>query len=333
MPPSPSWNVCSGTLGGRAPPGRMPARQAGRAQRDVGTATRGGDPQIRRRCGLPHPPVRPVLPGRVRGGLVAAAVLDELEGVPPRRQLRLLRLVALRRLPRALLPAPHRADGRQPAFFARDLAGQRWAAAGDRADRGRRQPGGAHLVQVRRVDRRRGQRGLGRDAPAGRRDPAHRRVVLRLPGHQLRRRHLPPEAAAGGAARLRHLPVVLPPLGGRPDRAGGEFVPQLERPADPRQIDSARAFRLIMFGLAKKVIIAEQLANWIVKPVFNNPTQYARWTTWSASGHMPSRSTPISPATPTSPSASRCSSASSSRRTSTRRTSPPPCRTSGAAGT
>ena len=29
-----------------------------------------------------------------------------------------------------------------------------------------------------------------------------------------------------------------------------------------------------MFGLAKKVIIAEQLANWIVKPVFNNPTQY-----------------------------------------------------------
>ena len=54
----------------------------------------------------------------------------------------------------------------------------------------------------------------------------------------------------------------------------GEFVPQFERPADPRQIDSARAFRLIMFGLAKKVIIAEQLANWIVKPVFNNPTQY-----------------------------------------------------------
>ena len=54
----------------------------------------------------------------------------------------------------------------------------------------------------------------------------------------------------------------------------GEFAPQLERPADPREIDSALAFRLIMFGLAKKVIIAEQLANWIVKPVFNNPTQY-----------------------------------------------------------
>ena len=46
------------------------------------------------------------------------------------------------------------------------------------------------------------------------------------------------------------------------------------RPADPRQIDAARAFRLIMFGLAKKVIVAEQLASWIVKPVFNNPTQY-----------------------------------------------------------
>ena len=54
----------------------------------------------------------------------------------------------------------------------------------------------------------------------------------------------------------------------------GEFVPQMERPADPREIDSARAFRLIMFGLAKKVIVAEQLASWIVKPVFDNPTQY-----------------------------------------------------------
>jgi D-alanyl-lipoteichoic acid acyltransferase DltB (MBOAT superfamily) len=48
----------------------------------------------------------------------------------------------------------------------------------------------------------------------------------------------------------------------------------MERPADPREIDAARAFRLIMFGLAKKVIVAEQLAAWIVKPVFDNPTQY-----------------------------------------------------------
>ena len=53
-----------------------------------------------------------------------------------------------------------------------------------------------------------------------------------------------------------------------------EFVPQMERRADPREIDAARAFRLIMFGLAKKVIIAEQLRTWIVQPVFNNPTQY-----------------------------------------------------------
>ena len=143
------------------------------------------------------------------------------------------------------------------------------------------------------------------------------------------RRKLQPVALLDFATYLSFFPHLV----AGPIVRVGEFVPQLERPADPRQIDSARAFRLIMFGLAKKVIIAEQLANWIVKPVFNNPTQYGAVDNLVGVYSMPSRSTPISPATPTSPSASRCSSASSSRRTSTRRTSPPPCRTSGAAGT
>ena len=113
-----------------------------------------------------------------------------------------------------------------------------------------------------------------------------------------------------------------------------EFVPAAASVrADPRQIDSARAFRLIMFGLAKKVIIAEQLANSIVNRSSTTRPSTAPSTTWSASTPTPSRSTPTSPATPTSPSASRCCSASSSRRTSTRRTSPPRSRTSGADGT
>ena len=84
------------------------------------------------------------------------------------------------------------------------------------------------------------------------------------------RRHLRPVSLLDFATYLSFFPHLV----AGPIVRVGEFVPQMERPADPREIDAARAFRLIMFGLAKKVIVAEQLAAWIVKPVFDNPTQY-----------------------------------------------------------
>jgi alginate O-acetyltransferase complex protein AlgI len=84
------------------------------------------------------------------------------------------------------------------------------------------------------------------------------------------RRHLRPVTLLDFATYLSFFPHLV----AGPIVRVGELVPQMERPADPREIDSARAFRLIMFGLAKKVIVAEQLATWIVKPVFDNPTQY-----------------------------------------------------------
>ncbi len=85
------------------------------------------------------------------------------------------------------------------------------------------------------------------------------------------RKHLRPISLLDFATYLSFFPHLV----AGPIVRVGEFVPQMAGiRADPRQIDAARAFRLIMFGLAKKVIIAEQLAAWIVKPVFNNPTQY-----------------------------------------------------------
>ena len=84
------------------------------------------------------------------------------------------------------------------------------------------------------------------------------------------RRHLRPVSLLDFATYLSFFPHLV----AGPIVRVGEFIPQMERPADPREIDAARAFRLIMFGLAKKVIVAGAPRAWIVKPVFDNPTQY-----------------------------------------------------------
>jgi alginate O-acetyltransferase complex protein AlgI len=50
-----------------------------------------------------------------------------------------------------------------------------------------------------------------------------------------------------------------------------ELLPQLRQKPDPRHIDASRAFRLIIAGMFKKVVIADKLAAWIVDSVFANP--------------------------------------------------------------
>lgn len=50
-----------------------------------------------------------------------------------------------------------------------------------------------------------------------------------------------------------------------------ELIPQLEQRADPRKVNSALAFRLIMAGLFKKVVISSFLASAIVDDVFAVP--------------------------------------------------------------
>ena len=175
-----------------------PTRRPDHALRDRQLG--GGAPYHRRRCGLPHPPVRLLLPGRLRGGLAPPAVLD-----------------ASGRCSWSSPATPSTAGGASTpstASTACSSSSSRWATRSSPRPSGgpgaavagvlviagrRRRPRGPDLVQVRRVDLRDGQRRPHRHAPPGQRHPAHRRLVLRLPGHQLRGRHLPPAPAAGAA--------------------------------------------------------------------------------------------------------------------------------------
>jgi D-alanyl-lipoteichoic acid acyltransferase DltB (MBOAT superfamily) len=53
-----------------------------------------------------------------------------------------------------------------------------------------------------------------------------------------------------------------------------EFIPPLREPADPRGIDAAKAFRLILAGMFKKVVVSSYLLEAVVQPVFNAPQDH-----------------------------------------------------------
>jgi D-alanyl-lipoteichoic acid acyltransferase DltB (MBOAT superfamily) len=55
----------------------------------------------------------------------------------------------------------------------------------------------------------------------------------------------------------------------------GELIPQIDRPRDPRRVDTSRAFYLIATGLFKKVVIANYLASSIVDEVFAAPDNHS----------------------------------------------------------
>ena len=55
----------------------------------------------------------------------------------------------------------------------------------------------------------------------------------------------------------------------------GELLPQIDRPRDPRSVDTSRAFYLLATGLFKKVVIANFLASSIADDVFGAPTQHS----------------------------------------------------------
>ena len=55
----------------------------------------------------------------------------------------------------------------------------------------------------------------------------------------------------------------------------GELIPQIDKPRDPRRVDTSRAFYLIATGLFKKVVIANYLAGSIVDEVFAAPGQHS----------------------------------------------------------
>jgi len=53
-----------------------------------------------------------------------------------------------------------------------------------------------------------------------------------------------------------------------------ELAPQLRERSDPRHIQSGEAFRLIAFGLFKKVVVSSYLATELVDPVFGAPAAH-----------------------------------------------------------
>jgi alginate O-acetyltransferase complex protein AlgI len=54
-----------------------------------------------------------------------------------------------------------------------------------------------------------------------------------------------------------------------------EFLPQLRKRADPRRIEAAHAFRLIVAGMFKKVVVSSFLASAIVDKVFAAPGNHS----------------------------------------------------------
>ena len=63
----------------------------------------------------------------------------------------------------------------------------------------------------------------------------------------------------------------FPHLVAGPIVRASEFAPEMRRRADPRSIPVGEAFRLIAFGLFKKVVVSSYLASELVDPVFGAP--------------------------------------------------------------
>jgi D-alanyl-lipoteichoic acid acyltransferase DltB (MBOAT superfamily) len=69
--------------------------------------------------------------------------------------------------------------------------------------------------------------------------------------------------------------AFFPHLVAGPIVRAGELLPQLERPRDPRRVDTGRALFLIVTGLFLKVVIANHLATHVVDDVFAAPNRHS----------------------------------------------------------
>ncbi len=66
----------------------------------------------------------------------------------------------------------------------------------------------------------------------------------------------------------------FPHLVAGPIVRASEFAPQMQQRADPRNVPSGEAFRLIAFGLFKKVVVSSYVATELVDPVFGAPAAH-----------------------------------------------------------
>ena len=104
---------------------------------------------------------------------------------------------------------------------------------------------------------------------------ADRALVHHVPGDLLRGRRqaplLPPAALLDFALYLSFFPHVV----AGPIVRAREFIPQLAKPRDPRDVAVGAGVVLIALGLVKKVALADYLARTVVDPVFGVPQAYS----------------------------------------------------------
>ena len=277
---------------------------------------------------VPHLRVRGLLLPDLRRELVAPAETARLAAVHPGGELRLLRLVgpalrpAARRRRRSSTSSPavaiHRHQRRDAA--PRCCSASRWSA--NLGVLGYFKYYGFFVTSVAnalaRVGHRRSTRRCSRSSLPG------RDLVLHVPGAQLHDRHLPRRAPSRRRCSTSRVYLsFFPHLVAGPIVRAREFAAAARRARRPAPRSTSRAaFWLIFVGLFKKVVIVELPRHRDRRPgVRATRTRTPRSEILVGDLRATrSRSTPTSAATPTSPSAARCCSASASRRTSTRRT-------------
>src|SRR5690606_33710435 len=69
--------------------------------------------------------------------------------------------------------------------------------------------------------------------------------------------------------------AFFPQLVAGPIVRSSEFSPQMYTRKDPRRVDAAGGFSLIVGGLFKKVVVANTLAGALVDPMFASPAQFS----------------------------------------------------------
>jgi D-alanyl-lipoteichoic acid acyltransferase DltB (MBOAT superfamily) len=83
------------------------------------------------------------------------------------------------------------------------------------------------------------------------------------------------ELVPASFARFAVFQAFFPHLVAGPIVRASELLPQLEKPRDPRRVDTSRAFFLIVVGLFLKVVIANHLSTHIVDDVFAAPDRHS----------------------------------------------------------
>jgi len=83
------------------------------------------------------------------------------------------------------------------------------------------------------------------------------------------------ETRAASLGDVAILQAFFPHLVAGPIVRANELLPQLRTPRDPRQVLAGPGLFLIVGGLIKKTVVADELARGIVDPVFNDPSAHS----------------------------------------------------------